>query len=150
MKSEIKEQMDDFFASLMKVQTSTPPPQHHSVESMASNVTHAIDQTPTLGDVSITMLMFRLSTSPTSQLNLPKQTTTTSYKNPTQPKPPFPPQTPPTTQPNRTYQPFTTPQQMDIPQFGMPTLLWPPTSSANIILQPQFPPQFTPTQTSYP
>jgi hypothetical protein len=123
MKSETKEQMDKIFTRLMKVHASTPPPQPHSVESMASNVAHAFDQTPTLGEASVTMPMFKLSTSPLSQLNLPKHPTTTSYRNQTQPKPPFPPQTPPTTQPNRKFQLFTTPQQVDNPQFGMPTSL---------------------------
>jgi hypothetical protein len=89
MKNEINEQMDEFFSQLMKVQTSTPPPQPHSVESLASNVAHAFDQTPTLGEASIPMPMFKLSASPPSQLNLPKQPSTTSYRNQTQPKPPF-------------------------------------------------------------
>jgi hypothetical protein len=87
MKSETKEQMDKIFTRLMKVQTNTPPPQPHSVESMASNVAHTFDQTPTLGEASVTMPMFKLSTSPLSQLNLPKHPTTTSYRNQTKPSP---------------------------------------------------------------
>jgi hypothetical protein len=50
MKQEIKEQMDEFFTKLMKVQTSTPPPQPLTLESMASNIAHATDMTPQIGD----------------------------------------------------------------------------------------------------
>jgi hypothetical protein len=43
MKLEIKDQMDGFFATLMKVQISTPPSQSAQIESMASNVAHVIE-----------------------------------------------------------------------------------------------------------
>jgi hypothetical protein len=66
MKSELMKQMDDFFARLVKVQTSTPPPQPSLVESMASKITHVVDYTPTLGESSVTMPMFKLSASPPS------------------------------------------------------------------------------------
>jgi hypothetical protein len=46
MKLEIKDQMDEFFTRLMKVQTSTPSPQPATIESFASNVGHANEFIP--------------------------------------------------------------------------------------------------------
>jgi hypothetical protein len=68
-----------FFARLMKVQTNTPPPQPITVESMASNVAHVCEQTPTMSDYSATILMFKLCVSPQSQIAPQKTTTSTSY-----------------------------------------------------------------------
>jgi hypothetical protein len=150
MNMEFRKQMDELFARLMKVQTSTPPPQPFSVESMASNMAHAIDQTTTLGDTSVSMPMFKLSASPQSQIALPRPNTSTSSRPTTQQKPSFPPQTPPTTQYTRTFTPSTTLHPPDTTQYGMPTFLWPLTSSTSITLQPLLPQQFTPTLTSYP
>jgi hypothetical protein len=94
MKRELKEQLDEFFARLMKVQTSTPPPQPLSVESMASNIAQHAEQTPIFGDNSMAMPMFKLSASPQSQTHLPKTTVPTSYRGNTL-RPTLPPQTPP-------------------------------------------------------
>jgi ribosomal protein S13 len=43
MKMELREQMNEFFARLMKVQTSTPPSQPMLVESLTSNMAHVVD-----------------------------------------------------------------------------------------------------------
>jgi hypothetical protein len=91
MKQEIKEQMDEFFTRLMKVQTSTPPPQPLSLESMASNIAHDVEISPPLGDNSPSIPMFKLSASPQSQIAPPKTTTSTSYRHTVPPRPPFPP-----------------------------------------------------------
>jgi hypothetical protein len=49
MKLKLKDQLDEFFARLMKVQTSTPPPQPLAIGFMASNVAQ-VEQSSTLGD----------------------------------------------------------------------------------------------------
>jgi hypothetical protein len=64
LKHDIKEQMDEFFTRLMKVQSSTPPPQPMSLESMANNIAHVVDTIPPLGDTSPSLPMFRLSVYP--------------------------------------------------------------------------------------
>jgi hypothetical protein len=84
MKPELKDQMDEFLVRLMKVQTSTPPPQPLAIEFMTSNVTHADTHTHTLGDHSASIPMFKLSVSPQSQMTLSKITAHTSYKPPFQ------------------------------------------------------------------
>jgi hypothetical protein len=60
--------MDEFFSRLMKVQTSTPPPQPMSIESMASNIAHVVETTPPLGDSSPSLPIFKLSVSPQFQI----------------------------------------------------------------------------------
>jgi hypothetical protein len=71
MKLELKDQLDEFFARLMRVQTSTPSPQPLAIEFMASNVAQ-VEQSPTLGDHSVTIPMFKLSVSQQAHLALPK------------------------------------------------------------------------------
>jgi hypothetical protein len=98
MKLEIKDQMDKFFVMLMKVHISTPPPQPAPLESMASNVAHVIDQTPQLGENSVSMPMFKLSVSPQSHVAHPRATTLASHKPILPQRPQLPPQTPPINQ----------------------------------------------------
>jgi hypothetical protein len=150
MKQEMKEQMDEFFTKLMKVQTSTPPSQPLSLESMASNIAHAADTTPQLGDTSPAIQMFKLSASPQSQIAPPKTNASTSYRQTMPQMTSLPPHTPPIYHSNKTNFPSTTLPPPENPQFSVPTSLWPPTSSPSITLQPQFQQHFNPIQTSYP
>jgi hypothetical protein len=149
MKQKMKEQMDDFLSRLWKVKTSTPPPQPMPVESMASNIAHA-DQTPPLGDNSLSMPMFKLSISPASHYAQPKTTASTSFRPNTPQKPSFLAQTPSAQPPNRTFPQATTIHTSENPQFGLPVSLWPPNSSPRNTLQPQFPHHINTTLPTHP
>jgi hypothetical protein len=87
MKSEIKDQLDDFLVKFMNMQASTPPPQVNQVESVASNMAQVLHQSPGLGknspalpaySGSPALPTFNLSASPQPHMVVPKPHTSSS------------------------------------------------------------------------
>jgi uncharacterized coiled-coil protein SlyX len=81
MKSEIKDQLDDFLVMFRTMQASNTPPQANPVESVASNMAQVLQQSPGLGENSLALPAyssnpappaFNLSVSPQSHMALPK------------------------------------------------------------------------------
>jgi hypothetical protein len=120
MQTEFKEQLNDFLATFMKLQTSTPPPTGQPPESAASNMGQATDFQTLLGEKTPPSHPFMSSASPHPTMQFPK---------------------PPHTKPPLT----TLPPITQTPLYGMPTTSWIPTSSYNPTLntslsfQPQTP-----------
>jgi hypothetical protein len=58
MKSEIKDQLDDFLTKFMRLQSSTPPLQAVQAESVASNMSQVLQKPLCRGEISPANMVF--------------------------------------------------------------------------------------------
>jgi hypothetical protein len=141
LQSDIKEQLEDFFTKLVRLQSGTPPPQVVTTEAAASNLGQLSNRHSVVGENS--PLSNAFSVSPVYHMQFSKS----GPSNPHRPNPPPPIKTTKPPQPMSHLTPLP-----DNPQFGMPTSLLSglnmgtyssataPSTTHSLSFQPQFPP----------
>jgi hypothetical protein len=112
MQSDIKDQLDDFLITFMKMQSNSPPP-NKPLESVASNLGHTNELQLMLSEKAPPSHPYSYSVSPHSSAQPTRPVITQLSK--------FPPYTASNTSP--------------IPQLGMPTSLWNPNSNIQTLNQ---------------